>query len=145
MIPPFDDATGHLPPGIHWVTWQALEQRFAGNSWRRTLLSGLRRAANNLRAAGCRTLYVDGSFVTACDSPRDFDGCWEPAGVDPNKLDPVLLKFDSGRLAQKAKYGGELFPSSAQASPAGNTFLGFFQESRDGVAKGIIALDLTRL
>ena len=145
MIPPFDADTGHLPPGVHWVTWAELEQRFAGNSWRRALLAGLRRAAENLRAAGCQTLYVDGSFVTERDIPGDFDGCWEPAGVDPTKLDPVLLTFDRGRHAQKTKYRGELFPSTSPVDSAGNTFLSFFQISRDGYAKGIIALDLTRL
>lgn len=145
MIPSFDELSGLLPPGIHWVTWAELEERFSGNSRRTMLLQGLRRAAENLRDAGCHFLYIDGSFVTDRDIPGDFDGCWDPTGVDPAKLDPVLLTFGPGRLAQKAKYHGELFPASAAANTAGSSFLEFFQISRDGVPKGIIALDLTVL
>ena len=57
----------------------------------------------NLKAAGCRTVYVDGSFVTSKELPNDYDACWEEAGVDPETLDPVLLTFDAGRATQKAK------------------------------------------
>jgi len=44
-------------------------------------------------AAGCRTAYVDGSFVTAKEDPEDFDGCWESEGVSLKALDPVLCDF----------------------------------------------------
>jgi hypothetical protein len=40
---------------------------------RRTLLAGLREALGALREAGCRTVYLDGSFVTAKEAPEDFD------------------------------------------------------------------------
>jgi len=62
--------------------------------------------------------------------------------VDPDQLDPVLLTFDRGRAAQKAKYHGELFPAQFAASPSGTTFLEFFQCDKEGRPKGIIALDL---
>ena len=48
-------------------------------------------------------MYLDGSFVTAKEFPSDFDGCWDPDGVDGAKLDPVLLVYDNLRAAQKAK------------------------------------------
>ena len=66
----------------------------------------------SLRRAGCRIFYIDGSFVTSKESPNDFDACWEEAGVEPELLDPVLLRFDAGRAEQKARYLGELFPAS---------------------------------
>ena len=56
--------------------------------------------------AGCRTVYLNGSFVTSKTFPNDYDACWEEAGVDPAALDPVLLTFDPGRATQKAKYMG---------------------------------------
>jgi hypothetical protein len=86
--------------------------------------------------------------VSTKDQPEDFDGCWEPAGVVASKLDPVLLDFSNSRLAQKVKYGGELFPSSARAElqPPRRTFLDFFQcDKQTGKPKGIIAIDLRRL
>ena len=147
MIPDHD-AFGNLPPGIHQADWSELEARFGGTPHRRQLLAGLRRAAENLKAARCRWLYVDGSFVTTKVDPSDFDGCWDPVNVDGALLDPVLLTFDPGRLIQKVKYGGELFPSSVRAkmTPPWRTFVEFFQEdSRTGARKGIIEVDLERL
>ncbi len=116
---------------------------FGNTPWRRDLLAGLRAALASLKAAGCLTVYVDGSFVTGKDIPGDFDACWDIAGVDPTLLDPVLLTFADGRAAQKAKYLGEFFPSVADANPEGDAFLDFFQIDKEtGEPKGIIALEL---
>lgn len=145
MIPEFD-RKGLLPPGIHEVSWGEFESRFGVSLWRRLLLAGLKEAMLNLKKAGCRKIYVDGSFVTDKEVPGDFDACWEEAGVDPLKLDSVLLTFADGRAAQKIKYLGELFPASSQADDDGFTFLQFFQTDRDsGTLKGIIAINLREL
>lgn len=141
MLPPFDEA-GNLPPGIHWPTWRDFVERFGTTPRRLRLIEGLRKALQALRRAGCGTVYVDGSFVTSKEVPGDFDGCWEPEGVDVESLDPVLLDFSNKRAAQKAKYGGELFAAGSVADVAGRTFLEFFQKDRAGNAKGIIAFDL---
>ena len=99
-----------------------------------------------LKTAGCQTVYVDGSFVTDKEVPEDFDACWDLTGVDPDLIDPILLTFDPGRTAQKTKYLGELFPSTARSGNPGPVFLDFFQTDRDtGNPKGIIAIDLRRL
>lgn len=138
MIADFE-ADGALPPGVHEATWEEFEARYGTNPHREGLLVGLKRALDELVAAGCRRVYVNGSFVTNCEYPNDFDGCWEPDGVDPGLLDPVLLDTRFPRAAQKAKYGGELFPTSAPAD-AGFTMLEFFQLDRDGREKGIISI-----
>jgi hypothetical protein len=78
-----------------------------------------------LQSAGCRTVYIDGSFVTTKLVPNDFDACWDIEGVDPESLDPVLLIFDEGRATQKAKYLGELLPAQLSESDSGGTFLDF--------------------
>ena len=144
MIPVFD-ANGNLPPGLHVATWDELVARFGANAQRQMLLSGLRAALLWLKDAECLRVYVDGSFVTAKEEPGDYDGCWEVDGVDPDKLDPVLLEFANRRAAQKAKYYGELFLANAAADPAGTRFIDFFQFDKDGQPKGIIALDLKDL
>ena len=64
---------------------------------------GLRAALEDLKNAGCRTAYVDGSFVTIKAIPNDYDACWDEDGVDPVLLDPVLLTFGAGRAAQKER------------------------------------------
>ncbi len=145
MVPDLTDG-GILPPGIHWATWEEIANRFGNTKRRKELLAGLREALETLKDAGCRTVYVNGSFVTNKEAPGDFDACWDEQGVDPEVLDPVLLTFARGREAQKAKYLGELFPANAPAIENGLSFLEFFQSDKEsGEPKGIIAIDLEGL
>ena len=147
MIPPFGD-DGLLPPGVHWATWEELRARFGTTPHRRRLLAGLRAALESLASVGCKSAYIDGSFVTAKNIPGDFDACWDIDGVDFALLetrDRVLLTFENRRAAQKAKYRGELFPAQvrAETSPPYRIFLEFFQIDKDtGNPKGIVAIDL---
>jgi hypothetical protein len=142
VIPAFDER-GNLPPGIHKADWRELEAAFGGSVSRALLLTGFRESLALLRVAGCRTAYLDGSFVTAKAEPADFDACWEVDGVDVGHLDPLLHDFSDGRRAQKERFGGELFPADAAAAPGGTKFLDFFQRERGtGVAKGIVQIDL---
>jgi hypothetical protein len=144
-IPPFEEG-GNLPPGIHDATWEEIVNRFGSTARREELLTGLQDALASLRDAGCRRAYLDGSFVTAKAEPGDFDACWEVAGVDADRLDPVLLTFADGRRAQKERFGGELFPAEAAADPYGTRFLEYFQRDKiTGQPKGIVALDLETL
>ena len=69
--------------------------------------------------------------MTAKRFPGDYDGAWDPSGVDPSLIDPVLLNFENKRAAMKAKYLGELFPAVWNAEP-GVPFTEFFQRDRDG-------------
>lgn len=145
-MPPDFSEDGNLPPGVHPFTWEEFIARFGWTEHRQRLISGLKSALNALKRAGCRTAFVDGSFVTAKEIPRDFDACWDVSGVDPRLLDPILLKFDDGRKAQKIKFRGELFPAQVPDGLTGKTFLEFFQTDKStGRAKGIVALDLRRL
>ncbi len=75
-----------------------------------------------LAQAGCRVVYLNGSFVTAKEHPRDYDACWGLTGVDVDALDPVLLDFDDDRAAQRAKYGSELFPAQLPAGRSGQRY-----------------------
>lgn len=130
-----------MPAGEHPATWQELVERFGWNPRRRQLLDGLADAIEALAAAGCRTLWLNGSFVTAKEEPADFDACWDTDGVDLDTLDPVLLDLSRGRGAQKARFGGELFPNVAEAQ-SGLVFSEFFQNERDTGRKGIVVLSI---
>lgn len=144
MIPLQDSSTGYLPPGVHNASWCEVACHFAGNSHRARLTNGLLAACYSLARAGCAELLLDGSFVTTKLLPGDYDGAWEPAGVDPRRLDPVLLDFTNRRAAMKAKYLGELFPATALAAPR-VVFRDFFKTDRDGVQKGVVLVDLGSL
>lgn len=146
MIPDFDSSTGLLPEGVHSAAWAEVVSRFGYNPQRSWLLGGLARALHALRSAGCATAYLDGSFVTEKTIPGDYDLCWSVSGVNPHRLDPVLLDFSNGRRAMKAKYLGDLFPDSGVEARSGQTFSEFFQTDRHtGNRKGIVAIDLRSL
>jgi hypothetical protein len=133
-----------LPPGIHQASLDDVATVFATSAWRRELFDGLVVGSGRLRAAGCRTVYLDGSYVSGKQKPGDFDACWDPSGVDPGRLDPVFLQFANGREAQKAAFKGEFFPSSVMCADVGQTFLDFFQRDRfTGKHKGIISIPLS--
>lgn len=140
------EKNGNLPPGIHFATWQEVEESLAFNERRKELLAGLKRACQSLKLVGCRKIYIGGSFATNKEFPGDFDICWEDDEVDfenLEKIDSVLLDFNNKRAAQKAKYGGELFPASQIADRRRRTFLEFFQRDKnDDSLKGIIAIEL---
>jgi hypothetical protein len=144
VIPTFQP-DGLLPKGIHWALLDEITKRFGTNSHRRHLLRGFERAAEALSSAGCRALYLDGSFVTEKPLPKDYDACWEMAGVRRADLDPVFLEHRNGRAAQKLKYLGEFFPAHAVASVSVplSIYLNFFQiDKATGDPKGIVGLKL---
>jgi len=145
MIPEFDPG-GNLPPGVHLTTWPLFVARFGITEHRLRLASGLKRALDSLKRAGCASAYIDGSFVTAKERPEDFDACWDPAGVSPALLHPVLLRFENQRQLQKIVFHGELFPSSVPATAAGQRFIEFFQTDKaTGDPKGIVAFNVQEL
>ncbi|BAZ10969.1 hypothetical protein NIES4071_27930 [Calothrix sp. NIES-4071] len=145
MIPDFDE-NGSLPPGVHWAEWDEFEQRFSYNSTRRRLINGLKLAMTHLKIAGCRTIYIDGSFTTCKEKPGDFDACYDEDTVNTYNLriNARQLYNHYDRAGQKAKYKGEIFPSNQPVGNYGDSSYDFFQSDRLGNKKGIIAIDLIR-
>lgn len=141
MLPPFDPDTGRLPEGEHSATRDEVVERCGWTPRRRRQLDGLAEPIDILTAAGRRRLWLNGSFVTAKDEPVDFDACWDTNGVDLDALDPVLLDLSNHRAAQKARFGGELFPNVVE-SGSGLAFAEFFKNERDTSRKGIVVIDL---
>jgi hypothetical protein len=145
MIPEFDE-NENLPPGVHWVQWEEFEERFDYNPTRWRLIDGLKIAILHLSEAGCRTIYIDGSFTTSKAKPGDFDACYDEDAVDYYHLRtnaPQLFNHHD-RAGQKAKYKGEIFPSQEPVGNYGLNSYEFFQRDRDLNKKGIIAIDLQR-
>lgn len=100
----------------------------------------------HLKAAGCRTIYIDGSFTTCKEKPGDFDACYDEETVDTYNLrsNARQLYNHYDRSGQKAKYRGEVFPSNQPVGNYGDSSYEFFQTDRLGNKKGIIAIDLIR-
>jgi hypothetical protein len=142
MIPEFE-TSGNLPPGVHFCSWEEFNERFGYNRRRRTLIDGIEEVLTHLKAAGCRTAYLNGSFVTVKETPRDFDMCWDRDDTNIEYLRknaPLILTFyDSA--AQKSRYGGEIYQSDEPVNDS-ETSIEFFQTDRRYNRKGIIGINL---
>lgn len=138
MIPSFDKR-GNLPPGIHTATLKDIERRFASTDHRKRLFGGLKRLLQNLKAAGCSTFYLDGSYVTNKVEPGDYDCTWDPTGVTA-ALDKDLVQ--TSLEERKAKYLGDIFVYMPEFG--GFPYLEYFQKDQDDNRKGIIKLDLRK-
>ena len=145
MLPDFDE-NGNLPPGQYVVNTDEIFNRFTWNNKRKKLYEGLVAALKNLAEAGVMRVWLNGSFVTAKDEPADIDGCWEPnPSVDADKLDPVFLDLNPPRTAMKAKYGVDFLVAWVRIADGGNRYVqDFFQEDRNGNAKGILVVELRK-
>ena len=119
-----------LPPGVYWATLAEIEAAFATTEHRQWLFEGILDVAEALRRAGCRNMYLGGSFVSARERPNDFDGCWDPTNVQPAALDPLFLNFDDDRAAQKWRYRGEMF-ISGMSTGSGGTYFEFLQTHKE--------------
>jgi DNA-binding XRE family transcriptional regulator len=148
MIPGFVDIGGPLrvlPPGVHNASLNEVEDRFATSEHRKHLFIGFKNGIENLKKAGCRRVFLDGSFITEKPVPNDFDVCWDSTGVDVKKLDPVFLDFTDMRRKQKKRFYGEFFPASFLADSK-HFFLDFFQVDKyTGNAKGIICIQFPKV
>lgn len=146
MTPSFDPESGYLPVGLHPWPWGDFVTAFSWNPRRRFLANGLYRALRNLKMAGCRAAIVDGSFVTAKELPGDYDAAFDPNGVNGFLVDPVLLRHTDGRKAMKAKYFGDVFPwGHVACQTTGMIYQDYFQQDREGRAKGVVLLDVRAL
>jgi len=147
MIPDFVDIGAPwkvLPPGVHDATLEEVETRFAASVHRKHLFSGFKNGVIALRKAGCRKIFLDGSFITEKPIPADFDVCWDDRGMEPAKLDPVFRDFKKNRKQQKDRFYGEFFPISCVANGK-HFFSDFFQiDKYTGNTKGIICIKFSK-
>lgn len=131
-----------LPVGIHDSTLREVEYVYSTNATRTLLFEGLVKGAKALSSAGCKNLYLNGSYVSSKRHPGDYDACWDTDGVNFEVLDPVLWDLTSGTGTQKEIYLGEFFPSTLVESESNLLFVDFFQSIADSKSKkGIVRID----
>lgn len=73
---------GNLYPGIYQLSWEEFKENYGFNKHRKKLIEGIELVIKELKAVGCKSIYIDGSFVSKKSLPNDFDACWDPEGVD---------------------------------------------------------------
>jgi len=135
---------GILIPGIHEITWAEFIQDYSFSPRRVYLFEGMHKALLHFKAAGCKRIYIDGSFVSKKVEPGDYDACWDTTGVNLLLLDTIFhSELCKGTLAQKIKYYGEFYPATSVEDASGMTFLDFFQTDKStGNRKGLIQIEL---
>jgi hypothetical protein len=132
-LPEFD-SNGNLPPGEYTVSsWSDFVDRYGYNQRRLGILDDIRRWLRHIQAAGCRTAWIDGSFVCAKDQPGDYDACHLIGGSDAD-LD-----------AAKATFGGDIRPDLGSPPASNRFYIKIFQLDKQNRAKGIVRLDLRTL
>jgi hypothetical protein len=144
MIPPFT-IDGYLPPGIHLTTIEEIETMFATNMKRKQIFQKLLILVADLKSIGCNVAYVDGSFITTKERPKDVDVCWELID-DPdferyarNNM-PILWQFGT---PQQIKYMADIFPANLTEAGSKKKFLDFFQLIKyTNDPKGILKIEL---
>ena len=145
MIPDFDK-DGNLPSGIYQATLIEIEVAFAYNLKRKGHFEHLKLLINDLSAIGCKTIYIDGSFITKKLLPKDMDICWESRGLDLNivrRFMPILWSLGFPRNEQQNRYHADIFPANCIEGASSRCFLDFFQfDKNTGKAKGIIKLEI---
>ncbi|HWK06625.1 MAG TPA: hypothetical protein VNS58_23480 [Puia sp.] len=137
--------SGNLEPGIYEMGWDDFKITFGFNAHRQVLIKGLELAIFELKAVGCKAVYIDGSFVTKKIYPGDFDMCWDEKDVNyelMNSSYPGLTDFGFKMKNMKKRYGGDIVPMTNYANSRGTGFLVYFQEDRQGKEKGIIRISL---
>jgi len=141
-IPAFKN--GELPVGEHQASLSEIDNRFGKSTdKRKNLMKKFKSVVKNMKSAGVKTIWIDGSFVTDKQEPSDIDGCWEyTTAVDLKKLDPVFL--ERSRNAMKQKYGLDFFISNIIEFDSGLPFPKFFQLNKDHSPKGIVVLKLNK-
>jgi hypothetical protein len=143
-IPDYIEPTGYLPPGRHQATWDELTNRFTWNPHRQALTAMLLEALQMLRNAGCRTVWVNGSYTTDKDQPGDVDVLYDAWGVRPRNLHPLFRDESKATRADRRKiFGGDYRP--IYDNEIDGALLLFFQTDRSDIPKGIIELALTTL
>lgn len=128
-------------PGIYEFTMEKVEAKFAKTPERRRLFEGFRQLATDLKEAGCRRIFLDGSFITGKEEPGDFDACWEPFKIVRQPKDALLLETSyEGVKARKERYLGDVFPR--HTPKYGDRVETWQLDERTSKRKGIIFIDL---
>lgn len=144
-IPGFNE-DGNLPVGIHETTLAEVEKGFVYNLKRKQLFEGLKRLIKDLKEIGCKTIFIDGSFTTDKQLPRDIDVCWDERGLDCEMIDskfPVIFDIEPPRLLQKNTYKCDVFPAYWEDTASGLLFLELFQKDKYSEGKkGILKINI---
>lgn len=127
-------------PVPHSVTFAEFREKFGYNQHRSWLIEGLRRAALELRRAGCAIIYVGGSFTSDKEFPSDYDACFNPIGVS-GSLSPLLIE-ERYLTERRNEYFGDWLIGRPDDGAAGYWYRFLAFDDRTGRANTMYAIKL---
>lgn len=139
-LPDFVADTGYLAAGEHDLTWSQVHELLGWNQHRRNQLERLADVLDVLRRAGARRVWLNGSFATAKEQPGDFDLLFDAHGLKPKDLPAVFRR--SGKASE---LGGDVLAIDPESLSGIAMRERTFGTDRNGIAKGIIRIDLGSL
>jgi hypothetical protein len=144
MIPDFTDE-GLLREGVHSATIEEFEERFVyfdRSDRRYRIYDNLSRLLQEAKNSGVvRRVIVGGSFVTVKPEPNDFDCILVIDAAFQNvELAPTEYNLVSPERVRRL-FGGDVFPL-VDGTPKLESFIRFFQSTRDGESMGVVEIQL---
>lgn len=144
MIPDFNE-NGLLPPGIHLVGLEEMEERFAifdRSDNRLRIFEQLEKFVQECRKTSIvKRVLVGGSFVTSKSEPNDFDCI---VVLNHEIVGTTLRPFEYNVISRKMvrqSFGGDLLVA-LEGSDALNEYVSFFGTTRDGQEAGLVEVIL---
>jgi hypothetical protein len=121
---------------------EELREVFGHNYSRRKLLDDLDWTVSQLRRRGVTDIWIGGSFTSEKYRPGDVDVVYDPSGT--GSVDLGILSF-TRRKELKKQRKIDLWPFPSPQPVKGNptrtiTILEFFQDTEDGIERGVIHL-----
>lgn len=145
MIPDFNE-NGELPEGIHEANLEEVKERFCFNERRNLIFYDFLLLLKEFEKIDCKEVYLDGSFVTVINEPKDLDICWGNSEMMNDEfLNIVVKKAPKLVLSSNKFYNCEFYPSYCASIHKNKKiyYIDLFQISKKSEnPKGIIKLKL---
>lgn len=110
---------------------------------RKKLYEGLLGLLDELAKIHCKTIYLDGSFVTNKQLPSDIDICFDCEEEHWEFAILMMGDFIRDQELFKSKYHCNVFPSNLYSIDGQKYFRDFFQHDKySNLPKGILKINL---
>lgn len=125
------------------LTYEEFKKHFGTNPKRMQQINNALVFFMIFNSCNCKTVYIDGSFVSKKEYPEDIDLCFDITDLDEEKLKREFPSFfdpnQLGKIHKETKCHILFF------STKDTTLLDLLKKDRDGNPKGLVKLDLKDL
>ena len=122
------------------LTYEEFVQHFGTNPRRMEQINNALSFFRIFHSCGCKTVYVDGSFVSKKKYPEDIDLCFDLTGVDAENIERQFPQFYDihaiGRIRRDLQCHIFYFTENDQR------LFNLLSEDRNGNLKGFVKLNL---